>query len=192
MIPSPNRLLSPIHDLPSPEAWRSKQAKLIVTAVLKAGLTPSGDFAVAPWRYEMAPPAWVGNSIWTAEQTAASMRRYVARLRSWLDKVERQIGVYEDLRRFEQPYQPPRALPGEDQQSYTIRIMRELERKGWFISRAGDIRLEWGHSGGHKRRDGDVCKVCGVAIETAELCPDCAVGNNPFVTADNAGKDLRR
>jgi len=36
------------------------------------------------------------------------------------------------------------------------------------------------------------CKCCGKEIETAELCKECSKGNDPFKSADNCGKDLRR
>ena len=36
------------------------------------------------------------------------------------------------------------------------------------------------------------CRVCGARIDTAELCADCAKGNNPFFTCDNVGADLGR
>lgn len=35
------------------------------------------------------------------------------------------------------------------------------------------------------------CAVCGEPIETAELCAECATGNDPFFTCDNAGRDLK-
>lgn len=38
----------------------------------------------------------------------------------------------------------------------------------------------------------DFCRVCGTAIDSAELCDDCADGNNPFQTAGNCGADLKR
>lgn len=35
------------------------------------------------------------------------------------------------------------------------------------------------------------CKVCSKIIESAELCVECAKGNDPFKAADNCGADLR-
>lgn len=37
----------------------------------------------------------------------------------------------------------------------------------------------------------DRCKVCRKTILSGELCAECAEGNDPFVTCDNTGKDLR-
>lgn len=37
-----------------------------------------------------------------------------------------------------------------------------------------------------------LCKVCETSIETGELCEQCAVGNDPYKSADNCGNDLRR
>ena len=37
-----------------------------------------------------------------------------------------------------------------------------------------------------------ICKMCGATITTAELCTKCAAGNDPFLSCDNAGSDLRR
>jgi hypothetical protein len=36
------------------------------------------------------------------------------------------------------------------------------------------------------------CRVCNKLIRSCELCEECAKGNDPFVSADNCGKDLRR
>jgi hypothetical protein len=36
-----------------------------------------------------------------------------------------------------------------------------------------------------------LCSVCGIVIMTGELCAGCAKDNDPFVTCDNVGKDLK-
>ncbi len=36
-----------------------------------------------------------------------------------------------------------------------------------------------------------LCRLCEAPIESAELCEDCAKGNNPFFTCDNAASDWR-
>lgn len=36
------------------------------------------------------------------------------------------------------------------------------------------------------------CKCCDTLIESAELCEDCAKGNDPFFTCDNAARDMSR
>ena len=40
--------------------------------------------------------------------------------------------------------------------------------------------------------DAEECRMCGASIRSSELCDECADGNDPFVTCDNVGRDLRR
>lgn len=36
------------------------------------------------------------------------------------------------------------------------------------------------------------CRVCDKPISSAELCAECADGNDPFFACDNSGSDLRK
>lgn len=140
MIPSPNQFCSPLHDLPSPAAWTSKQAQRLVHAITKDRYIV--DLYAAP--VELAFTVEVARVAYGATATAEAITRDIDRAQARLDAMRGTLRAYgaEAFTPHNEPERAPYAQPGDDQQTYMLRWMDSIFATGRTITRAGNSRIE--------------------------------------------------
>lgn len=138
-VANPHR--SALRDLPPPQAWQSRNAERLVSAIL-SGRTIT-DVATAPARL----PCTIRVSDIPLGTSPESAARTVA---EGLAHAEREIARMRGILRMyggtafapaPEPERAPREEPGDTQESYMLRWLASVRAAGRVIVRAGDVRF---------------------------------------------------
>jgi hypothetical protein len=148
MIPSANNYRTPVHRLPDPPEWTSKQAKLIWD-LIRTG-SPIVDLHVARRVIEVDPPTFRLSRNTTPELSALFWSRYVIDARRWIDDMEKRVACYGPPSVMSEPLRAPPSIPSDDRQSYLCRIMTNLRVTGWIITNAGGKPVELDSSNAYR------------------------------------------
>jgi hypothetical protein len=148
VIPAPNKYRLPVHEMPEPQQWTSRQAKFL-WQLIRDG-SPIVDLHVGRASIEIDPPSFRLSRHANADVRGRLFASYLEEVKKWVENQAALVRAYGPPEAVSEPLHAPGGLPNEDRQEYLCRIMQGLKVTGWVITAAGGTRVETDASGAYR------------------------------------------